>query len=112
VPPLTRAFMEEELNAEKPDGGAAAARAGAATPPPAARRGGGVGATPLTLPRRARPLEWTIIVRPLSLGVAALAPGEDASSWLKRADAALYAAKSAGRDRVAMAPPSPAPEAG
>lgn len=40
----------------------------------------------------------------LSIGLAALAPAEDAASWLRRADAALYAAKSAGRDRVALAP--------
>jgi diguanylate cyclase (GGDEF)-like protein len=41
----------------------------------------------------------------LSIGVAALAAGEDAAAWFKRADAALYAAKAAGRDRFAVAPP-------
>jgi diguanylate cyclase (GGDEF)-like protein len=36
----------------------------------------------------------------LSLGVAQLAEGEPADRFLERADAALYASKSAGRDRV------------
>lgn len=36
----------------------------------------------------------------LSLGVAELAAGEVAEHFLERADAALYASKSAGRDRV------------
>ena len=35
-----------------------------------------------------------------SLGVAGLADGEDRTAWLGRADALLYAAKRAGRDRV------------
>jgi diguanylate cyclase (GGDEF)-like protein len=38
-----------------------------------------------------------------SFGIAALAPGEAAESLLERTDAALYAAKSAGRNRVARA---------
>jgi diguanylate cyclase (GGDEF)-like protein len=37
----------------------------------------------------------------VSLGCAALAPGEDGRSLLARADAKLYEAKRAGRDRVA-----------
>jgi diguanylate cyclase (GGDEF)-like protein len=37
----------------------------------------------------------------VSLGCAALAPGEDGPSLLARADAKLYEAKRAGRDRVA-----------
>jgi len=36
----------------------------------------------------------------ISIGVAALQPGEDASSLLARADQALYKAKHEGRDRV------------
>ena len=36
----------------------------------------------------------------LSLGIAELAPGETADHLLERADAALYASKAAGRDRV------------
>ena len=36
----------------------------------------------------------------LSLGVTELAAGESAEHLLQRADAALYASKSAGRDRV------------
>jgi len=39
-----------------------------------------------------------------SLGTALLAAGEDARAALARADAALYAAKAAGRDRVESAP--------
>jgi diguanylate cyclase (GGDEF)-like protein len=38
-----------------------------------------------------------------SLGVAVMRPGEDRDSLLRRADAALYEAKNAGRDRVMMA---------
>jgi diguanylate cyclase (GGDEF)-like protein len=36
-----------------------------------------------------------------SAGVAVLEPGMDVNRWRERADAALYAAKSSGRDRVA-----------
>ena len=39
----------------------------------------------------------------VSIGVAARRPGEDARALLSRADAALYQAKAAGRDRVAAA---------
>ncbi len=35
-----------------------------------------------------------------SIGVAELKAGEPSESWLARADAAVYAAKAAGRDRV------------
>ncbi len=40
----------------------------------------------------------------ISIGVAALQPGEDASSLLARADQALYQAKREGRDRVCAVP--------
>lgn len=36
----------------------------------------------------------------VSIGVAELVPGEPMSSWLERADRALYRAKDSGRDRV------------
>lgn len=39
----------------------------------------------------------------ISVGVAELRAGEDEQAWLERADAALYAAKNAGRDRVVAA---------
>jgi diguanylate cyclase (GGDEF)-like protein len=42
----------------------------------------------------------------VSAGVAELRPGESASDWLARADAALYEAKRTGRDRVCTAPSS------
>jgi len=42
----------------------------------------------------------------ISIGIAELEPGEDAESWLKRSDAALYATEDAGRDRYVFAPPS------
>jgi diguanylate cyclase (GGDEF)-like protein len=38
-----------------------------------------------------------------SIGVAVLGPGDTGKSWLERADAALYEAKSAGRNRVVFA---------
>ena len=40
---------------------------------------------------------------PASFGVAELLPKEDASSWLRRADEALYRAKAAGRGCVVVA---------
>jgi diguanylate cyclase (GGDEF)-like protein len=40
----------------------------------------------------------------VSVGLASLVPGEAAALWIERADAALYAAKSAGRDRVEVSP--------
>jgi diguanylate cyclase (GGDEF)-like protein len=39
----------------------------------------------------------------VSIGLAELAPGEAPEAWLERADRALYDAKRAGRDRVAVA---------
>ena len=39
----------------------------------------------------------------ISLGVAELKEGEDYDNWLHRADAALYEAKGAGRNRVCLA---------
>ena len=41
----------------------------------------------------------------ISAGVAQLRDGEDLDDLMRRADAALYAAKAAGRDRVSAAPP-------
>jgi diguanylate cyclase (GGDEF)-like protein len=38
-----------------------------------------------------------------SIGVAVLGPGDTGKTWLARADAALYEAKSAGRNRVIFA---------
>jgi diguanylate cyclase (GGDEF)-like protein len=45
--------------------------------------------------------EWPMTV---SIGAAALEAGDDFSSMLRRADAAMYAAKHAGRNRVMAAP--------
>jgi diguanylate cyclase (GGDEF)-like protein len=39
----------------------------------------------------------------VSIGVAALRPGETCDTWLSRADAALYEAKQTGRNRVSCA---------
>ena len=53
--------------------------------------------------------------RQVCIGVASLRPGEDLEDLLRRADAALYDAKRAGRDRthlseeVAAAPAAAAP---
>ena len=43
----------------------------------------------------------------VSVGVADAHPGEPADSWFARADRALYQAKAAGRDRVAIAADEP-----
>jgi diguanylate cyclase (GGDEF)-like protein len=39
-----------------------------------------------------------------SIGLAELKRGEDAESWLERADKALYAAKANGRNQLVIAP--------
>jgi len=49
---------------------------------------------------RVPPVDWPLSA---SFGVAALLPGEGAAALLARADAALYEAKHAGRNRVVQA---------
>ena len=61
-------------------------------------------------------LAFTATGATVSIGVASLRPGEDLEDLLRRADAALYDAKRAGRDRthlseeVAAAPAAAAPD--
>lgn len=43
-----------------------------------------------------------------SIGVAKLEPGEDVTSWVERADRALYQAKEGGRDRICFEQTAPA----
>lgn len=50
---------------------------------------------------RVGPIEEQRVVT-VSLGVASLRPGEDAEILLHRADAALYRAKTDGRNRVVV----------
>jgi diguanylate cyclase (GGDEF)-like protein len=59
----------------------------------------------LPLAASALPVGYTV-----SIGVATLAPGETLANLLARADAALYAAKAGGRNRVASAPTPPGVE--
>ena len=49
--------------------------------------------------------EWPFRAVTASVGVAESMPGESAGTLVARADAALYAAKQAGRDRALAAPP-------
>jgi diguanylate cyclase (GGDEF)-like protein len=56
----------------------------------------------LQLAAPALPVGYTV-----SIGVATLAPGETLANLMARADAALYAAKADGRNRVASAPTPP-----
>lgn len=49
---------------------------------------------------RDRRTQEVVIKVTVSAGVAALLPGDDASRWIERADAALYKSKQSGRDRV------------
>ena len=44
-----------------------------------------------------------------SAGLATLSPGETVDAWMRRADGALYLAKSAGRNRVVGAGAAPVP---
>ena len=57
-----------------------------------------VNCRPLSMPDASIPVT-------LSIGVAELGPGESMSSLFERADTALYASKSAGRDRATAATP-------
>ena len=61
--------------------------------------------------RAFRAVAWPGRAVTISVGAAALAGSESADALVGRADAALYAAKAAGRDRVvqAAAPAQPAP---
>ncbi|MDQ3286998.1 MAG: diguanylate cyclase [Pseudomonadota bacterium] len=52
-----------------------------------------------TVARRLQCRNDTVTV---SIGAAALEPGEDVTSWLGRADAAMYRAKNDGRNRVVV----------
>lgn len=49
---------------------------------------------------RNRTTQEVMLTVTISGGVTAMKPGDDASSLISRADAALYAAKNSGRDRV------------
>ena len=51
------------------------------------------------------PAEGGELALTVSIGVAPIAPGDDAKTWFERADKGLYAAKSDGRDRAAVATP-------
>lgn len=57
----------------------------------------------VALPAGGAPLHVTV-----SIGATALGPGDDADSFMRRADAALYAAKSQGRDQVVFVAAPPA----
>lgn len=46
----------------------------------------------------------TKITVTVSVGATSLVPGEQHHAWMRRADAALYQAKQAGRDRAVIAP--------
>jgi diguanylate cyclase (GGDEF)-like protein len=54
---------------------------------------------------------WPQCAVTISIGVAQSARGDDAENLIQRADAALYDAKHAGRDRVVTATAVAAPEA-
>lgn len=52
---------------------------------------------------RDRRTQQVLVQVTVSAGIAAIGPGEDGSTWIERADAALYKSKQAGRDRVTIA---------
>ncbi|MCW0459562.1 hypothetical protein NB717_000630 [Xanthomonas sacchari] len=56
------------------------------------------------LPREGQALSCT-----LSVGVAQWQRGESVAALLQRADAALYASKAAGRNRVSVSPSTASP---
>jgi two-component system cell cycle response regulator len=64
-----------------------------------------IGATPVLIPAPDGPISVTV-----SVGVAIVAPEETGVAALRRADEALYAAKAAGRNKVAPARPPMLPE--
>jgi diguanylate cyclase (GGDEF)-like protein len=60
---------------------------------------------------RPHPLNPPTGVLTFSAGVAAAQPGETPAQVLRRADQALYRAKSSGRNQIALAAPEPLPQA-
>jgi diguanylate cyclase (GGDEF)-like protein len=64
---------------------------------------GGMSVAPVPAPGETLPPDAEPVIVGVSGGVAELQPGEGTTAWLARADAALYAAKRAGRRRVAVA---------
>jgi len=58
-----------------------------------------------SLAQRPLPLDQQRVPVHFSAGIAQWQPGEDADTLLRRADAALYAAKRVGKNRVQAADP-------
>ena len=63
-----------------------------------------VAAVPVTVPGAPQPIPVTV-----SVGVAVVTPGETGSEAMRRADEALYVAKSTGRNKVSQARGAPSP---